>query len=426
MERLSRLCVGSACLWFALAGLVPAAAQELRKEGRDYVTEINKTFTVKSGGTLRISDVRGDVFVRTWDKHEVAVRERKKMDVYTEEEARTILEKSRASYRQTSTGIEIGGESYSRDWIQSEFEVTVPKTFNVDIATRGGDLEVSGLVGSAVLNTSGGNIDLTGINGPVNARTSGGDVRVSRISQRAEVRTSGGDMVLEEIGGALTAKTSGGDILLRGATDRVELLTSGGDIEIRQAGGEVQARTSGGDIEIVDTRGPVNVHTSGGDIEFRNVGGSLEATTSGGDIEGRGVDGRAKVATSGGSIEVHGVNGGVQARTSGGDVTVEITLSDFSRDHAVDLRSSGGELKLILPERLPATIRAEIEITDRWDDYHIYSDFPLTSKEEGEAGERRRRRHRKFIRSEGDINGGGDLIELFTVNGNIYIKKQSR
>ncbi|MFQ5638557.1 MAG: DUF4097 domain-containing protein [bacterium] len=408
---------------FLSSSHTPSFGQEIIRKGRYFVVKINKAFTVKEGGTLRIYDIRGEVRIKTWDKNEVVVNEIKRMDVYTREEAETVLRKSKASYIQQGEVIEIGGEHYSHDWIKSTFTVTVPKNFNVDIQTSGGDLEVTDLAGDVEFQTTGGDILLSGIDGLVDAKTSGGDVTVFNTTKRVSVKTFGGDLTLEKIGGPLTGKTSGGDISLRSSEDRLDLHTSGGDIDIQDAGGEVRAHTSGGDIDVVNTRGSVEVHTSGGDIDLRSIGGFLEASTSGGDIDGRGIKGRAEVSTSGGSIRLEEVEGGVRAKTSGGDVTVEITLTDFKMSHRVDLRSSGGEIKLTIPEKLPATIEAEIEISDRWEDYNIYSDFPLTSKEEPKREGRRRRRGRKFIRSQGDINGGGDLIELFTANGNIYIKK---
>ncbi len=402
-------------------------AQELKKQGRYYVAEITKTYKVSKGGTLRIYDIQGDVHVSAWDKNEVLINENIRMDVYNEDEAKTVLERSKSSYVQRGDVIEIGGEYHRRDWIKSHFEVNVPKEFNLEIETRGGDLSVSDLIGEVELHTSGGEIKLTDIDGIVDAKTSGGDIVVTNSHKRATLKTSGGELELRNIGGPLSAKTSGGNVTLRGSKDRVELRTSGGDIEITDAGGDVKAHTSGGDIEIGNTQGAVEVHTSGGDIDFKSVGGFLDASTSGGDIEGRTVQGGAEVSTSGGSIDLQDVKGGVQAKTAGGDITVEITLMDFKKDHRVDLRTAGGEITLFIPEKLPATIRAEIEITDRWEDYNIYSDFPITSTEEdSESSERRRSRRsrsRKFIRGEGEINGGGDIIELFTTNGNIHIKK---
>jgi len=412
-------------LLFAICVTSSIFAQELTKRGRYYVAEITKTFKVQEGGQLIISDVRGDVRITTWDKREVFIKELKRMDVYTEKEAKTVLEKSKSSYRHRGNTIEIGGEHYSRDWIKSEFDVTVPKAFRVDIKIRSGDISVSHLNGEVKLKTSGGDIVLEEIDGEVDAHTSGGDIEVINSTKSVRIKTSGGDIELENIGGPLVAKTSGGDIVLRKSKTRIDLHTSGGSIEIKDIGGEVKAHTSGGDIDVVNTQGDVKVHTSGGDIDLRNIGGKLDATTSGGDIKGTIINGSVKTSTSGGDIDLKDVKGSVEGKTAGGDISVEITLEDFKKNHGVDLRTAGGELVLYIPENLPATIRAEIEISDRWDDYNIYSDFPLTTTEStGEERKSRRRHHsRKSIRSEGDINGGGDLIELYTVNGDIHIKK---
>ena len=123
-----------------------------------------------------------------------------------------------------------------------------------------------------------------------------------------------------------------------------------------------------------------------------------------------------EVKTSGGDIELKDIQGFIEAATSGGDVEAEMTLKDFSKDHHVELKSSGGDLTLWIPEKLPATIRAEIKLSrSSWGskDYNIYSDFPL--QKEKENGD--------YIRCQGKINGGGDLINLQTSNGNIRINK---
>ncbi|NOZ56774.1 MAG: hypothetical protein GXO73_08325, partial [Calditrichaeota bacterium] len=78
-----------------------------------------------------------------------------------------------------------------------------------------------------------------------------------------------------------------------------------------------------------------------------------------------------------------------------------------------------GDIRLSLPEDLPATIRAVIETrSSSIDDYELRSDFPLEITKRRHAG----RRGRGEIRGVGDINGGGDVIELRTVEGNITIR----
>ncbi len=397
-------------------------SQELRRDGRYFVAELEHNFKVQKNGTLRIFEIRGDVGVQAWAKMEVLIKEVKKMDVFTRKEAETVLDKSKSSVKKEGNVIEIGGEYYSRDWIKSSFTIMAPASFNVEVDTRGGDISISDIDGGLGLKTSGGDIKIDNIGGEVKARTSGGDIKVFGSKKDTFLKTSGGDIELNDIGGDLEAKTSGGDIMLKKSSGNVELHTSGGSIEIVETGGYVKAHTSGGDIEVDNVKGDVDVHTSGGDLELKNIIGTLSASTSGGDISGWQIYNSVEVSTSGGDIELKDIKGGVRGKTAGGDIEVEITLTDFSVEHSIDLRTAGGEISLTIPEKLPARIRAEIELTDRWEDYNIFSDFPLTSSDENKnrTGFGRRKR---FITSEGSINGGGDLIELFTANGNIHIKK---
>ena len=86
---------------------------------------------------------------------------------------------------------------------------------------------------------------------------------------------------------------------------------------------------------------------------------------------------------------------------------------DKNVDTHVDLESSGGSSTLYIPGSLAASISATLQITNSAKrDYRIYSDFPLTIKEEDSSK----------ITAKGDINGGGDKITLSTTNGDIHIK----
>ncbi|MCG8604793.1 hypothetical protein MJD09_07330, partial [bacterium] len=115
-------------------------AQELRREGRRYIAEIHETFRVRNTGTLRIYDIRGDVDIVAWNQNSIDVIEYKRMDVYSEDEAREALRRSQSSYEQRDSAIEIRGDHYHRDWIESNFEIKVPEGFSVDVETSGGDL----------------------------------------------------------------------------------------------------------------------------------------------------------------------------------------------------------------------------------------------------------------------------------------------
>jgi DUF4097 and DUF4098 domain-containing protein YvlB len=153
----------------------------------------------------------------------------------------------------------------------------------------------------------------------------------------------------------------------------------------------------------------------------RNTGGNTRASTSGGDIVASNINGSITANTSGGDLDLRDVRGAIDGSTSGGDVVASLTLTDFSKPHPVTLRSSGGNITLSIPEKMPATIRAEIILDRRhgwgsFERYEIISDFPLTISKDEDRG-------RERIHGEGSINGGGDLIDLSTSSGNIEIRK---
>ncbi len=393
--------------------------QELRREGKYYVTEITRSFKVQVNGQLRMRRVRGDVDVKAWAKPEVFITQSLRFDVYTEGEAKRVLEEAKSSFSQTGDIIDVSGAG-GRDWIDSRFVISAPADFRLDVSTEGGDISIADMKSEIKLNTSGGDIDLLSVGGPVRAGTSGGDITVRSSTGEVDLRTSGGDLVLDNILGMLRGNTSGGNISLTGAKKDVDLRTSGGDIDIRDVSGRLDASTSGGDIEVEKCTGEVEVATSGGDVRVRNTGGNTRASTSGGDIVVSNINGSITANTSGGDLELSDVRGAIDGSTSGGDVVASLTLTDFSKPHPVSLRSSGGNITLSIPEKMPATIRAEI-VLDRgswgsFERYEIISDFPLTISKDSEG-------RRERIHGEGSINGGGDLIDLSTSAGNIEIRK---
>lgn len=424
INRSLRLVLGAVAL-FTLSLSWASFAQELRKEGRYYLSEIKKNFNVTATGSLEMAEITGDVDITVWPKNEVQILERLRMDVYTEEEAKRALEDRKASYTQSGDRIIVRGEGRrSRESLESSFQISLPATFNLDIATSGGNISARQIKGTSRLRTSGGDVTLTEIGGTVRATTSGGNVTVRDADGDIDVKTSGGDLELERIKGLLVGATSGGNIMLRGATKDVRLRTSGGDVEIIDTDGAVSASTSGGNVRVENVRGRVEAATSGGDVVLRNIKQEVEAATSGGDIDAVGLFGASRLRTSGGDVTLRDVQASVSAATSGGDVEVEFTLKDFTKPHAIDLKSSGGAITLAIPEKLPATINAEIRLGDgRWfsrERYDISSDFPLKIQREEESREGR------YIRGEGQINGGGDLITLITSAGNITIRKSAR
>jgi DUF4097 and DUF4098 domain-containing protein YvlB len=182
-------------------------------------------------------------------------------------------------------------------------------------------------------------------------RTSGGEIAAVDVSGDMKAHTSGGKLEFANLEGALTASTSGGSIEVENCRCPTEIKTSGGHISVVNGTGALQARTSGGRIEVHNLSGDADVETSGGGLVLEKIRGKLFGQTSGGSIHASipgEVAGDVQLKTSAGSIELAvPENAGldIDARTSVGHVTSELPLneSESKRNHLHGKLNGGGK-----------------------------------------------------------------------------------
>lgn len=290
--------------------------------------KVTKTFDAADGGKLVLTADVGDLRVTTGGRGVT-------VDVTIAGRDESVKE-YRVAFRQEGNTVYVDGDYDRKGWhffdsdnLRVKYVISVPRRFQVDLQTSGGD------------------INLADLDGEVLARTSGGDIELGNT------------------GGNVTAKTSGGDIKVRGGNGFMKVGTSGGDIDIDSANGQVDARTSGGDIEIRRAGANVLARSSGGGIRIDEAYGAIDASTSGGSIEARfsrQPSADSRLVTSGGGISVTlagNVAADIDAHTSGGGISTSIpiqVLGKQSEDSLVGkvngggpklyVRSSGGGISL--------------------------------------------------------------------------------
>lgn len=399
-----------------------ASAQQVEPYEDGFRTKINKSFSVDAGGTIDLEATNGSVTVTSWDQNEVAIEETIRFRDASRSEANEYLKNRPTNYEHTNNTVRVRGPENDRNrggWgddgrdVQYSYRVQVPQRFSANVRTSGGSVEIRGLEGTVNGGTAGGSITAQEIVGDVEVETAGGSVSLLSIDGNASGDTAGGSVEAEDVTGELQVETAGGSIRVRNSGAGVSAETAGGSIDIDGANGPVTASTSGGDVRVSSASGRVEAETSGGDVVLEDVGGDATAETSGGDIEGRNLRGAVEAETSAGDIELRGVAGPVVAETSVGDIQVESTATSYSADPALDLSTSHGDIELVLPASLEASIRAQVEdYMGGGDPDDIRSDVPLTR--EGGDGDP--------IRARGDMNGGGPTIRLETTGGSIRIR----
>ena len=169
--------------------------------------------------------------------------------------------------------------------------------------------------------------------------------------------------------------------------------TDGGNITLEHSGGELTANTGGGEIEVGEAAGLVRAKTGGGGIRVVRMFGPT-------DLE-----------TSGGSIYLTQVDSAVKASTEEGGITAWF-VAPAKAPGICELESSSGDIVVHLPRELAVTIDAQVRMGD---EHHVIVDpaFPLKVIYDDST------KGAHTVRAEGALNGGGEILRLRTVAGNI-------
>ena len=279
--------------------------------------------------------------------------------------AQALLDSYSLKAKPSYSGVEITGtlppqaarSADAQFWVQ--FEVAVPRGYNVEVITEAGDITTADIGGTASLHTQGGNIK-TGRIGTTGVRDA------SRGRSVAKLETEGGHIQVLDVAGDLTAFTGGGHINVGNIAGDASLRTGGGHIRAGQIGGRSELETVGGNITVARAGNFVSVRTGGGQIDFGEVRGSVHAQTGGGGIRVMYVSGPMELESSSGSICLTRVAGALQAATSGGTITAWINPDPPSGGGNVrlagasQLNSGNGDIVVFLPRNLAANIDATV------------------------------------------------------------------
>jgi len=220
-----------------------------------------------------------------------------------------------------------------------------------------------------------------------------------------------------------------GKIELQDVDGQVDLFTEGGSITVGSVGGaEASSHSSRGSEESFAAR----LKTMGGHIAIGDVNGTLQATTEGGHITTGNIAGEAILHTGGGQIHTGRISGTATLDTGGGNITAwlddtsgqQAAAGKDAGDAAKNARkfhgasqfvSSEGDVTLYLPQKMAATIDAVIERGARHRIVSAPSLLQNVSCQDSGAA-------RIMMQCSGDLNGGGEVVHLKALSGNIFLK----
>jgi len=321
-------------LLFILALTASAASEE----------NISQQVDATPGGKLVVDVDFGTIDVTAGADNKVSLEAQRKIDFGNEAREKDYFSATPVTLVKDGNVITVRarGSKQENCWnfghseTHGQYTIHVPKKFDTDLRTDGGDVTVGEITGSTTVKTSGGKLAFKHLDGVLSANTSGGSIEVEDCRGPIKIETSGGDITVADGTGALDAKTSGGRIEVRNFFGDTEVKTSGGNLSLQRITGTIIGKTSGGSINasiLADVVGDVKLQTSAGKIDVSlstTATVEIDASTSVGEIFNR----LPLETTDIDSEHLRGkLNGGgksVKLETSAGNITIKPSSSEIA------------------------------------------------------------------------------------------------
>ena len=235
--------------------------------------KFEKTFKLKSGGKVVLSNTNGHVEVESWDRDEVRVEAEKIVKAGSRREAEEVMERVRIEINHDEDYLEIETRLPKRrgggfwDWvfgddvsISVQYRLIVPTELTLDVSTVNGHVDIDEVGGQIRVQSTNGHIKVFEAKGTVDARTTNGGIEVELLDFEEDEdmsfkTTNGGIKVYfpENFRAYVNASTTNGSIKtdfpigVRGKLSKRRLRG-----EINGGGGRIGLHTTNGSIRILE------------------------------------------------------------------------------------------------------------------------------------------------------------------------------
>jgi len=194
---------------------------------------VDRTIDVKPGATVALSNVNGRVTIGSWDQPRVRIVAEKKVEG-SRDDAQDAMKELRVEITPQNGGVTVRthypkqneGISGIFSWLfgnhvdaQVRYELTIPRTMNLDISTVNGSIHLAEVSGHLELDTTNGKIEVERCSGSIDASTTNGGISAELVrvakGQPLSLSTTNGSIQIEvprDLAADIEAGTTNGSI----------------------------------------------------------------------------------------------------------------------------------------------------------------------------------------------------------------------
>ena len=312
-------------------GLNPVAAGEREK----YEERFEKTVSLAKDGKVIVSNISGDIEVKTWNKGEVKIEALKVTRTDSEKQAQENFEKVTIEISEEGKTLRIETK-YAKNYFKGKnknasvsYWLMIPTQAQASAKSISGDILMEKIGASAKADSVSGDLDLSEISGMVNGKSISGDLTVVKAGMSVDCSSVSGTLRFTDIGGDADLNSISGDVILDNCRGNVEAETVSGNVKLQgiTKASSVKAKSLSGDVRYygnIYENGSYNFKSHSGNVNMEipaNSAFELVSKTFSGDIH---TDFDITISGKLGRRSLHGtVNGGgadISINTFSGDV----------------------------------------------------------------------------------------------------------
>jgi hypothetical protein len=280
--------------------------------------------------SLKVIDNHGAVSVHAADDDKITVVVRKRVGADNQDDADKYDRETKPTITAIGGLVTVNANVEAGDHpVETDLDISVPRKAPVSIASRRGDVNVSG---------RNGNVDISAQHSDTSVDDVTGNVKVSQEKGSVKVEQITGDVHLDGRVNEVSVADVKGSVQLDGEFQE--------SIKLERIAKTVTFKSSRTDMELSRIAGTLDLDSD--ELHAEDVTGPVHLTTRSKNVRLEGVSGDVRLQDDNGTVEVvmH-VLGNVQIDNRNGDVQISVPDKAGFR---IDARTRGGEIQSDFPE----------------------------------------------------------------------------
>lgn len=184
-----------------------------------YEEKFEKSVTLAKDGEITLSNVSGEIEVKSWNKAEVKIDALKVSRALSLSQAKEKAQEVEIEVKKEGNTLRINTKFPKRIFksvkVSVHYSLMIPPKASIKVKSVSGSITLEEIGGTVKVNAVSGNIEVMDAKEGVDCQTVSGHLMIQDVKGDAELKTVSGKITLERIQGSIEAETVSGGIELR-------------------------------------------------------------------------------------------------------------------------------------------------------------------------------------------------------------------